>query len=174
MSHFINNGFVGANGPPASDTQKGIVQFAKHNENLPLLAVQADDPRLIESKVVVFVLSGALKQGIQNAQIRLPFAGEIKQIYATCAVAGTSDTIIDIEKSGQAYIDNTDPSKSWKSIFVNKLVLDSGKNSNHLSSVPYLLDNTTVELNDHFRINVINAGTGISDLTVEIKIELTV
>lgn len=124
------------------------------------------------NRIIVFVIPGLLRQGVQKLEIRFPFNGTITKVYASCAVLSTDPTTISVEKNSQVIIDSGNPESGWQSIFSTNLTIDGNKKTNNTSQLPYVISNSIVEKNDHFRLNLISIGDGIKDLTVEVEIKI--
>lgn len=122
------------------------------------------------TRPVVFVIPDIVKQGVYNVEIRFPFSGTITDVYATCGTVGTTPTTIGIENCSASSYETDSP--QWRDIFSTDLTIDANKKSNLNSTIPFVLSNTNVSINDHFRINVISAGTGLKDLTIEMMVQV--
>lgn len=126
--------------------------------------------RLVE-KVMVFIIPSSVRVGIVPTEIRFPFKGVLVDVYASLGTVGQSKTVIDIEKCSQSDYD-TNP--AWSSVLIDKLVIDSNSKSSKTSIFPFKFDDNNVIVNedDHFRVNVLEAGDGAADLTVEVVVSL--
>lgn len=123
-----------------------------------------------DNKVIVFAMPGSMAAGIQPLEIRFPFSGSILEMYASCRMPGTEQTVIHVEKISQDDYDGTSATPiGW--VFVGEMVLEADDKSVHTPPTP-VMGVTEVDKNDHFRIVVAEAGVGIRDLTVEITIEI--
>lgn len=127
----------------------------------------------LDDKVMVFIVPSIVQVGVVRTELRFPYKGKIIDAYATCGTTGLSNTTIEIEKCSQADYDST---PSWESIFYSPLIIDSNKKSNRTSATPYVLKPTSIPVNvdDHFRLNMVGVGTGIKDITVELVVELEI
>jgi len=120
-------------------------------------------------RIICFVLSGTVNQGLQSPEIRFPFSGTITGVYASCRNPGNSDTIIEVQKCSQQSIDSALESE-WESIFSQNLIIESNNKSSNTSALKAVIATPDVNLNDHFRINILESGQ-LSDLTIEIEIK---
>lgn len=120
------------------------------------------------SKVIVFHFPGEITAGVKQVIIRFPFAGVIEQLYASCVSPGNLETIIGVEKCKQ---ENYDLNQNWEEILSTNLSIDSNNRSSINSANQAVILKNEVEVNDHFRIRVLETG-GLRDLTVEIKISI--
>lgn len=127
----------------------------------------------LDDKVMVFIVPSIVQVGVVRTELRFPYKGKIIDAYATCGTTGTSRTVIDIEKCSQADYDKT---PAWNSIFTNKLIIDANHKSNRTSSTPYAINPSYVVVNkdDHFRLNLLEVGNGVKDITVELVVELDI
>lgn len=124
----------------------------------------------LDYKTMVFIVPRFVQNGIIRTELRFPHEGKIVDVYATCGIEGTTTTHIVIEKcSGMDY----DNQPVWDSIFTDDLFIDANKKSSRTALTPYSLTSDVIEPDDHFRINVVNAGDGVEDITVEIHVEIS-
>lgn len=125
----------------------------------------------IDEKVMVFIVPSIVQVGVVRTELRFPYKGRIIDVYATCGTTGLNRTVIDIEKCSQADYDTT---PKWESIFNSQLIIDSNQKSNRTSATPYNLKPTGIDVNvdDHYRLNMVEVGTGVKDITVEMVVEL--
>ncbi|MBD8498879.1 hypothetical protein [Paenibacillus arenosi] len=121
-----------------------------------------------ETKTIVFVMN-RLSIGPERTEIRFPFDGEITEVYVSCSQAGTSKTVLQIERCTQADYDAT---PLWNSIVSQGVTLDPNEKSTNSSSAPYTLADPKVTKHDHFRLNVTELGAGIRGVTVELMIRI--
>lgn len=125
----------------------------------------------MDTKTMLFVV-GRVVLGEGSQSFRFPGTGKIVDVYATCGKAGQGQTEIDVEKCDQIDFDGT---PSWESIFTSKmLTIPNGKKSSTTENYTLNPLSSVVHLNDHFRLNVKEVGQGISDLNVEVVVELDV
>ncbi|MCY8015514.1 hypothetical protein [Bacillus haynesii] len=125
----------------------------------------------IDDKVMVFIIPSIVKVGEVHTELRFPYQGKVLDVYASCGTPGLKRTVIDIEKCTQSDYDTT---PSWKSIFTDKLVIEANKKSSRSSNVPYTLKPAfdKVSENEHFRVNINEAGEGVKDITVELVVQI--
>jgi hypothetical protein len=128
-----------------------------------------DAYRYAREKVIVFVIPGIVRTGVQGVEIKFPFNGLIFDIYANNGTPGATDTIIGIQKCSEA---DYDSSPVWEDVLTNNIILESGEKSSKTSSTSYIINTEEVNTNDHFRLNIDTLGDGLRDLTVEIKVKL--
>ena len=124
----------------------------------------------LDYKTMVFIVPRFVQDGLIRTELRFPHEGRIVDVYATCGVTGSTDTHLDIEKCSDTDYNET---PSWSSIFSSDLFVDANKKSSKTSTNPYSLSSDVVNVDDHFRVNVVNAGEGVEDITVEVKIEIS-
>lgn len=124
------------------------------------------------NRIVIFVIPGILRQGPHKLEMRFPFSGIIQDVYASCGVVSSEQTVISVEKNTQAIIDSDDPDSGWQSIFSTNLTIDGNKKTSNVSEAPYVLSEVNVNKDDHLRLNMISLGTGARDLTVEVRIKI--
>lgn len=124
----------------------------------------------LDYKTMVFIVPRFVQTGIIRTELRFPHKGKIVDVYATCGVEGTTTTHVVIEKCSEV---NYDTVPVWDNVFTNDLFIDANKKSSKISLTPYALVSDEIEPNDHFRINVVNAGEGVEDITVEIHVEIS-
>lgn len=129
--------------------------------------------RRIDDKVMVFIVPSIVQLGVVQTEVRFPYSGKIIDAYATCGTVGGNNTVIDIEKCSQSDYD-TNP--VWTSIFTNKLTIDGNKKSNRTSTSPFAVNPNykTVNPDDHFRLNMLEVGLGVKNITVELVVELNI
>lgn len=124
-------------------------------------------------RVIVFVIPGgrAIQTGVQKIEICFPFSGKIVDVYASNRVAGTTRTVIAIEKISQEDFDNDNP-EGWLNVFSGNLIIDPNEKSSRTSSAPFVIENLQVAANDHFRVRIDELGDGVEDITVEVTVEV--
>lgn len=125
----------------------------------------------LDEKAMVFVVPSIIQVGVVGIETRFPYAGRIVDVYATCGTVGIGDTKIDLERCSQEDYDSS-PNPTWESMLSNPITIDGNMKSNKTSSSPYSLLHESVNLNDHFRINLLEVAAGIKDITVEVVVEL--
>jgi len=145
---------LGGNIPKASEYVDGLMSKDDY-QKLKSFPVELKD------RVLVFVLPSYLGIGVQGVLGRFPFDGEIVSIRAFCGTAGTTDTLISIEKSTDLI--------NWTLILSNNLRIKAGNNFDDNSCV---VQTTDVSQGDIFRINVLQSGENAKDFTIEIKIKI--
>lgn len=119
-----------------------------------------------ETRIIVLVLTGVV-QGASKYEIRFPLDGQVTEVYASCITPGTTDTIIQVEKCSHADFIST---PVWTSILGQDVVFEAGNNSSDTSSLPHTVTVPKVDKNDHFRLNVLQVGSGIEGVTLEVVI----
>ncbi|MGW9526181.1 hypothetical protein ACWHAM_00245 [Paenibacillus terrae] len=138
------------------------VQFHQLDDRLDYIQERA------EAKTMVFVLE-RVPLGPCKYEMRFPFEGKIKEIYASCGVYGTSKSEFSIEKCSQLDYETL---PSWTNIFSRNLTIQAGEKSSNTSPLPYILSDPIIHKNDHFRINTHVVGEGLKGLTLEIVVTL--
>lgn len=143
----------------------GVIPLA--NEYIDGLMSKDDYKKLksfpveLKDRVLVFVLPSYLSNGIQGVLARFPFNGTIVGVRAFCGTTGLTDTLINIESSTDL--------QTWTSVLSNVLTIQAG---NYFDNGSYTISNTTVQQGEFFRINVLQNGDGIKDVTIEIIIKI--
>jgi hypothetical protein len=140
--------------PLASETLDGLMSKDDYKK-LKSLPVELKD------RVLVFVLPSYLSNGIQGVIARFPFNGTIVSVKAFCGTTGLTDTFINVEKS----IDL----QTWTSVLASDLTIPAGS---YFDNNSHSISNTTVQQGEFFRINVLQSGDGIKDVTVEVIIKI--
>lgn len=128
-----------------------------------------DAYRYSNVKVIVFVIPGVVKPGVQSNEIRFPWAGNIVDVYASLTTPGTTETTIRIEKCSQADIDGT---PAWFDVLSTPLTIDPNEKSSKTADVSSIIGLKAVGADDHLRIVIDSAVNGSRDLTIEVKIKL--
>jgi hypothetical protein len=118
-------------------------------------------PVELKDRVLIFVLPSYLSNGIQGVIARFPFNGTIVGVRAFCGTTGLTDTLINIERSTDL--------QTWTSLLSNVLTIQAG---NYFDNGSYTISNTAVQQGEFFRINVLQNGDGIKDVTIEIIIKI--
>ncbi|MGG1263862.1 hypothetical protein [Brevibacillus laterosporus] len=121
----------------------------------------------VQQKVMIFVVPSKIKLGIVRTEVRFPYRGKIVDVYASCGIIGSGDTVLSVEKCIQENYDNL---PSWNSI--TDVTIEANEKSTRTSTVPFKLSDEKVNEGDHFRINVTDVGDGIEDITVEIIVAI--
>jgi len=121
-----------------------------------------------EVKTMVFVME-RVPLGPCKYEMRFPFEGKIREVYASCGVYGTGKSEFSIEKCSQWDYETL---PSWSNIFSRNLSIDAGKKSSNTSDTPYILSNPIIDKNDHFRIYTHTVGEGLKGFTLEIVVTL--
>lgn len=121
----------------------------------------------VQQKVMVFVIPSKVKLGVVKTETRFPYSGRIVNVYASCGTVGASKTEVQVERCSQADYDTT---PNWVNIFSTNLAFDA--NTKSTSGSPYVLEDSSVNVNDHFRVNVVGLGAGIEDITLEVVVQL--
>ncbi|NGQ95327.1 hypothetical protein G3578_09185 [Brevibacillus sp. SYP-B805] len=127
----------------------------------------------VSQKVIVYVIPSKVKPGVQKVEIRFPFKGTIAGVYASCRVPGSTPTELAVEKISQDDFDGLSPAPfGWQNIFSHNLILDAGEKSTRTAAAQPVIGIPDVQPNDHFRVNVLQLGTGLEDVTVEVVINV--
>jgi hypothetical protein len=166
------NKFIYSDANTLSNLYQEVVNARKYkNTDSPYTSLDArlDAIQGGNTKVIVFVFPGNSGSGVQKTCIKFPYDGEIVNVYASTRTVGTTDTELNIEKISQ---DDFDLDAAWSNIMFENLWIDGGDKSSNTATTVFELLDTTVAAGDHFRVNVINPGSGVSDLVIEIEIVL--
>lgn len=160
----------GSDGQVIKDLEEEIVQARQYKpSDTPFNKL---DDRLdyiqerVELKTIIMVLT-KVSVGASHFEIPFPHAGEIIEVYASCATAGSTDTIIKVEKCSQGDYDST---PIWTNILSPDLTIDANEKSSNTSTSPHSISVTGVDQNDHFRLNVVEAGNGAKGVTVKVSV----
>lgn len=143
----------------------GAVPLA--NENLNGLMSKDDYKKLksfpveLKDRVLIFVLPSYLSNGVQGVIARFPFNGTIVGVKAFCGTTGLTDTFINVERSTDL--------QNWIPVLTNNLTIPAGS---YFDNGFHTISNTTVQQGEFFRINVLQNGDGIKDVTIEVIIEI--
>lgn len=120
-------------------------------------------------RFVNIVVGGAVLAGVQAPVIRVPFKCKINGVYAVLNSASNATVRIQIQRCSQTSI-NSD--QTWQPILGNEITIDSNAFSSLTATEQSTLAITTLNANDHVRINVVETGTGALGLTVEMDVEV--
>lgn len=139
----------------------------KANEHIDGLLSKEDFERLVhideqtyDRRVIVIYLPSISASGKQGVTVRFPFNGRIIGIEGICSSPGTTDTEISIEKSTDMV--------EWEPILSRNLIIREQANFDDGGKV---VENDVVNANDLFRVDVIQQGVFIQNITIEIEIE---
>lgn len=121
------------------------------------------DEETYSKRALVFVVPSYPLQGVQTIVARFPFDGKIIGVKALCGIKGDSDTEIAIEKSRDMV--------DWNSIMLTNLFFKAGSFFDDGTASVF---DSVVNEGDLFRINVIQQGVGIQNVTLEIIIATTI
>lgn len=139
-----------------------VPSFPKLDDRLDYIQERA------ETKTIVMALPRVLV-GTSKYEIRFPYNGVISEVYASCSEAGAEKTVLHIEKCSQS---DYDTSPSWVNILSQDITIDAHEKSSNTSSMPYVISDSRINKNDHFRVNVTEKGNGIAGLTVEVVVNI--
>ncbi|TVX86087.1 hypothetical protein [Paenibacillus agilis] len=146
----------GGNMPLANENLNGLMNKDDYKK------LKSFDDRLKE-RVVVFVIPQYPDIGVQHINARFPFKGEIKNIRAMVGwTDATADTEIAVQKSRDM--------KTWTNLMSRQLVIKKDENFDDGLKV---IDNLNVVKDDIFRIELLQVGSDIQDITLEIIIKIT-
>ena len=119
----------------------------------------------VQQKVMVFVIPSKVKQGIVYTELRFPYNGKLSSLYASCGMAGQSTTKISLEKCPQSLYETV---PEWESVLSSELeLLQDNK-----ASSSYVVSNPSVDAGDHFRVNVVEVGEGVQDITITVIVDI--
>lgn len=122
-------------------------------------------------KVMVFVLPGNIKPGVQRVVLGFPYAGSISDITATVIDAGLTDTQLQLQKiSCDDYLAGLE--ENWVDVLETPLLIEEG-NKSSLNSVNNIVFLDSVDARDYFRINILAAGDSANDMTIEVTVDLS-
>ncbi|PYY28386.1 hypothetical protein [Paenibacillus illinoisensis] len=114
---------------------------------------------------IMFSLGKPKLAGIPPLLFSFPYSGEIKNIKAYCIQAGVLvPTEIEIQKISTASFLNG----SWTNILNDNVLF----NTNEKLSTTHTIKEKTVNLNDYFRLNILNVDQEIQGITIQIDIQI--
>lgn len=116
--------------------------------------------------IPTFVISTLLKTGTQPINIQIPKDGVIKTINANCSTVGSTSCEISVEKTNSTGIETN---TGWVNILSSNLIIATGKYTDDKSVV---VSSDIVNQGDVLRLNVIQNGTSIKGITIQISIEI--
>jgi hypothetical protein len=122
----------------------------------------------LKTKVVVFVIPDRIKVGAQRNEIRIPFEGIVKNVYASCTTPGEADTIMRVEKIPLSSLEDN-KSEDWTTV-TESVILSAGERTN--SENPINIVNSDINTDDYLRIVVDQAGLTTRDIIVEVMIKM--
>lgn len=125
----------------------------------------------LETQVMNWAYTGTPSTGDVLPWLQVPFDHELVSGYAVAKTAGSTGSTIVIEFATQASIDSA---PSFTDVFTTGMTLDATERSTNTAATPAVLDPTLVNrvAGDHYRVRVPTVGTGLSDLTVQLRIRL--
>jgi len=123
-------------------------------------------PDYFKTKVITFVFASTVDVGIQEAEIKFPYQGEIVGVSASCSTEGNDITEIDIEKVNELDFINKNP---WSNVLSRRLLIPYGSKVDDQQAAIAL---PQVTKNDYFRVNVKQVGQGLSSLIVQIEVKI--
>lgn len=124
----------------------------------------------VQQKTMVYIIPSKVKQGVVALEVRFPWKGVVSNIYASCGKKGATQTEFAIEKCTAESLDSDEP--VWTNILTTNVTLDADVKSTNSSAVPFVIGDNDVQVNDHFRVNVLTVGDGIEDITLELVIDI--
>lgn len=122
------------------------------------------------SYTMFFNITSSLTNGPQAIPCQAPNDGTIESISVITTTTGTEETVIDIEKASETDLDN---GTGYSTIFTsgNEIKIPIGKYSNK-TATPYVLVDNNINKGDALRLNILNNGSGISGLSLQIRVNL--
>jgi hypothetical protein len=122
----------------------------------------------LANRVIVFVIPGRVKSGVQPNEIRFPWNGHVVDIYATCRVPGSTDTVLRVQKiSIEDFKGISSTPVGWVDVAL-PITLQANKK---FQESDLSFTNTEVNKNDHFRVVVEQLGTDVEDITIEVTVK---
>ena len=121
--------------------------------------VRDADIETYEKRAIIILLQSDFLSGVQPNLYRSPFKGEIVDITAFSLHKGTIDTNVLIEK--------TNDFENWSGITSGYLTLEA---DSHIAN-EVIIDESEINMNDYFRVNVIELDENITNLTIEIIVK---
>lgn len=123
--------------------------------------------KAVQSKVIVFINSKP-KTGVYPLEIRFPYQGKILDLNGTCGKTGAERTVITLERCSRAdYVTNP----VWAAVATG-ITIDGNERSTLTANNPITVTDAVVNEDDHFRVNFIEVGIGIENLSLEILVEI--
>jgi hypothetical protein len=121
------------------------------------------DEATTAKRVLVFIVPLTPVVGIQPIIARFPFKGKVIGVKALCSIYGETDTEIAIEKSQDM--------TNWASILTQNVAIRVNQYfDDGTASVPI----NVVNAGDLFRLNIIQQGVNVQNITLEVIIETTI
>lgn len=121
----------------------------------------------VDDKIVVYVIDSPTI-GEWTDEIESPGDGKVLSVKATCNKPGSSDTLIDVELCDR---DLYDSNPIWDKVFSEPLTIGQDKKRSNSSPT---VDSGVIKEGDVFRLNFVNVGEGLQNLTVQIKIQINI
>lgn len=144
--------------------QHPLEAIYRQEDNKPLPEVISEKTK----KTIAFVMPDEVISGLQNPIVKFPFSGVITHCFAFCTQASSIVTTIRVERiSEEDFMQN----KNWESIFSVDLQIPPGARFSNKSTVPYIINNPIVQVNDYFRVYV-SGASGMRNLTVHVEIQI--
>lgn len=125
--------------------------------------LQNIDEETYSKRVLVFVLPSFPVVGVQSVVARFPFKGRIIGVKALCGIKGDTDTEIVVQKSRDMV--------NWNTIMTNNLFIRYDKYFDDGTSTIF---DTDVQEGDLFRLEVLQQGLNVQNVTLEVIIETTI
>ncbi|ALA47857.1 hypothetical protein ABE137_12745 [Brevibacillus laterosporus] len=145
----------GGNIPLANDNINGLMSKEDY------IKLQTYDDRLKE-RVITFVIPQYPDIGVQHINARFPFKGEITNIRGICGYPdATTDTEISIQKSSDMI--------NWYNILKRNLVF---RRNEHFDDGLKDIQTFTINKDDIFRLEIMQLGRDLQDVTIEIMIKI--
>jgi hypothetical protein len=126
----------------------------------------------LKKQILAWAISGVVVSGDQSPWLRVPFAHTLTGAYAIARTAGSTATSMDIFYSAQTSVSGVTP--TWTTVLSTKLTMDLSERSTYSAAVQPVLTNTGRSANDHYKLEVTNPGTGLSDLTVMLEFTMDI
>lgn len=118
-------------------------------------------PTSIKDRVIVFCFPAYVFAGKQSVIARFPFDGEITSIKSFCGITGQTDALITVEKTSNM--------ASWTDLLSTPMRIGALQNFDDGSAVVH---NVSVTAGELFRVDVLQQGIDMQNLTVEVTIKV--
>ncbi|MCP1185113.1 hypothetical protein [Paenibacillus sp. 1781tsa1] len=143
---------IASNLQTVNEFKDGLMSVSEHMK-------LKDMPLELQDRVIVLCKQENVFSEIIKTPAPFPFNGEIIEIKGLCGVYGETETSIDIEKSRDMV--------NWTSILNDKLHFRANQ---HFDDRTVTIKTKTVNAGDLYRLNILNAGLDLQDLTIAITI----
>ena len=114
------------------------------------------------TRILVYVIPGALKEGPQPPIVRLPFDGTVVGVHCVVENVGTKDTLFQLEKC----TDMDASPRLWTGIFLAPQILPLGKSTLQL----YQVSDSDFMASDFLRLNIVSSDSDAVNMTLQVAV----